>query len=430
VVRSVRLVVTLLAGVTFAAGSLVFGASDARPAQAATVTINILDTINNQPGWDVLIANFERVYPDIKVDITYAPTTTTLYQLEATELAAGNAPDVLSTTPGCGTPIAVCVLAKAGDLAPLVNKPWVKWSVPLVTSGSKYGQALVAFAPLVGPPGIFTNDSLFGKLGLKVPQTFVQLLDVCRKAKAAGAAAVLLAGGSPAPVTQLITELAVATVYGQDKSFLTRLRAGKVTFEGTPGWHQALQHFIDMNTAGCFQPGATGVSSGTAAAVQFGQGQGLMLPLGSRNKATIDAASPQFRYSFHPIPGGTSPTQTTTYLNTSGVVSVNAHSSSQNQAAAQTFIDFIARPKQNALFAQALGGVTQYEFLHGQIPAWMTDFAPVFEQHKYVVNPTETWWNPTVLFALQQNQIGLITGQRSIDDVLNAMDAAWKQGPA
>jgi class 3 adenylate cyclase len=25
---------------------------------------------------------------------------------------------------------------------------------------------------------------------------------------------------------------------------------------------------------------------------------------------------------------------------------------------------------------------------------------------------------------------GLLTGQRSIDDVLNAMDAAWKQGPA
>jgi hypothetical protein len=33
------------------------------------------------------------------------------------------------------------------------------------------------------------------------------------------------------------------------------------------------------------------------------------------------------------------------------------------------------------------------------------------------------------LLALQDNQIGLITGQRSIDDVLNAMDAAWKQGP-
>ena len=44
--------------------------------------------------------------------------------------------------------------------------------------------------------------------------------------------------------------------------------------------------------------------------------------------------------------------------------------------------------------------------------------------------PDPTWWNASVLLALQQDGIGLITGQRSIDDVLNAMDAAWKQGPA
>ena len=32
--------------------------------------------------------------------------------------------------------------------------------------------------------------------------------------------------------------------------------------------------------------------------------------------------------------------------------------------------------------------------------------------------------------SLQQDAIGLLTGQRSIDDVLGATDAAWKQGPA
>ena len=64
----------------------------------------------------------------------------------------------------------------------------MKWSLPFVTSLDKYGQALVAFVPVVAPLGIFTNDSLFGKLGLKVPQTFAQLLDVCRRAKADGTA--------------------------------------------------------------------------------------------------------------------------------------------------------------------------------------------------------------------------------------------------
>ena len=60
----------------------------------------------------------------------------------------------------------------------------------------------------------------------------------------------------------------------------------------------------------------------------------------------------------------------------------------------------------------------------------MSDVATVFEERRYVVNPYQSWWNANVLLALQQNEVGLITGQRSIDDVLTAMDAAWKQGPS
>ena len=48
--------------------------------------------------------------------------------------------------------------------------------------------------PTVALDGLFTNDTLFKKLGLKIPQTFSQLLDVCRKAKAAGTVRVILAG--------------------------------------------------------------------------------------------------------------------------------------------------------------------------------------------------------------------------------------------
>ena len=76
----------------------------------------------------------------------------------------------------------------------MIKKPWTKRSLPLVTSLSKYGQGLFAFDPTVSPYGVFTNDDLFKKLGLTVPQTFSQLLEVCQKAKAAGTVAVQLGG--------------------------------------------------------------------------------------------------------------------------------------------------------------------------------------------------------------------------------------------
>jgi raffinose/stachyose/melibiose transport system substrate-binding protein len=405
------------------------GASGARPARSDQVTINMIANSLAQPGWSALMSNFERVYPNIAVNITYGATTTILNQLETTELAAGSAPDLLSTSPGCGQTVSICVLAKAGYLAPLVREPWVTRSLRLVTSFDKYGAGLFAFEPQLAPYGVFTNDGLFKRLGLSVPQTFSQLLEVCQKSKAAGTVALIWDGASGAGVSLLIDDLAVATVYGQDKHWAGELRAGRVTFDGTPGWHQALDEVVEMNDAGCFQPGVT-ASSPASAIAEFDQGQGLMLPALTTDKGTIDAGDPQFDYSADPFPGGTAPNETRTLLQLSASVSVNAHSSVQNQAAARTFVDFIARPKQNALFTQIQGGLTQDEFLKGQIPTFMSSFAPVLNGREYVINPGQTWWNANVLLTLQQNGIGLITGQRTVDSVLSAMDVAWQQGPS
>ena len=148
------------------------------------------------------------------------------------------------------------------------------------------------------------------------------------------------------------------------------------------------------------------------------------------NQGLIDAASPQFKYTFHLFPTGMNATKTMIALTAPVTLGINAHSNAQAQGAAQQFVDFIARPKQDALLARETGAVTQQQFLTRQIPTYMSsDFASVLAERRYRVTPLQNWWNANVLLALQQNQIGLITGQRSIDDVLNAMDAAWRQGP-
>src|SRR4029077_8682293 len=100
--------------------------------------------------------------------------------------------------------------------------------------------------------GMFTNDALFAKLGLKVPETLSQLLSVCKAAKAAGTAAVLLPGMGQG-LSSTIADIATATVYGPDSHWTAELRAGTVSFSGSPGWHQALQRLIELNDAGCFE---------------------------------------------------------------------------------------------------------------------------------------------------------------------------------
>jgi raffinose/stachyose/melibiose transport system substrate-binding protein len=406
--------------------ALGFGASEARATGSDQVTITMLNLGSTQPGFQLLIANFERVYPNIKVETTYAPGTV-LSQLMLTELAGGNAPDLLGTFPGCGSPTSVCGLAKAGYLAPLVSEPWTRWSLPLVTSLGKYGPGLYAFEPSLNPYGMMTNDALFAKLGLRVPQTFSQLLAVCRAAKTAGTIPVLFNGGGVGSQF-MINDLAVATVYGRDPHFNAKLKAGTVSFARSPGWHQALQRFLELNQAGCFDPGVAGVINPPLG--QFAQGGGLMLVTNSSNKGVIDTYDPQFPYSFHPFPGGTVPGQTETLIQLDRSLSVNAHSSPDKQAAARTFIDFVARPAQNALYTKVNGSLTQREFLTQELPGFMQPMAPVFAAHAYAINPIVTWWNPNVGLVLQQDGVGLLTGQLTVDQLLQAMDDAWKQGPA
>jgi raffinose/stachyose/melibiose transport system substrate-binding protein len=419
-----RLVLAVLCAATLV---LALGASEAPPARGDRVTITMLANFNVQPAFQVLIPNFERVYPNIAVDVTYTPNAATLTQLELTELAAGNAPDVLATSAGCGGSTSVCTLGKAGYLAPMVGKQWLRWSMPSLVSADKYGAGLFAYSPIITLFGLFTNDDLFKKLGLKVPRTFPQLLALCRQAKAAGTVGVILSGNST-QTPMLILDLAQTTVYAKDAHWAAELKAGTVTFESSIGWHQALQQVIDMTSAGCFQPGVAGTSP-SAGAAEFAQGQGLTFAATTSQKGAVDAASPQFAYAIAPFPAGTDPHRTLTSYFANNGLSINARSSAQHQAAAQTFVDFVARPKQDALYAQLVGGLTQYQFVHAQLPGFMPAFAPVFAAHLYALSASQSWWNPAVVLALDQNGIGLITGQTSIDDVLNAMDAAWKQGP-
>jgi raffinose/stachyose/melibiose transport system substrate-binding protein len=426
VYRGARTSVTLalLALLTLGVGS-----GHARPVvRGDTVKISMYASSASQPALDVLIPSFEKANPGIDVSVTSPPTTDAIIQLETTQLAAGNAPDVLAVWPGCGTAISVCRLAPAGHLANMPNKPWARRSSSIAVSTSKYGGGLFVYSPAVTFEGLWTNDSLFESLGLKVPQTFPQLLDVCRKAKARATTPVILAASGSLVMQQLVGAFALTTVYAKDRKWLEKRKANRVTFAGTPGWRTALQKMIDLNNAGCYQSGPAGTTSG-AAATQFAQGQALTYANMTSKKGEIQSYAPRFGFSQHPFPITGKPNGSTVMLIVGFGWSVNAHSSKTNQAAAQKLIDYLAQPKQSATYARVNGGLSQEQFNKGKLPRYLSSYARPFNAHKYGVNPVQKWWNAAVGNALTKYGTGLLTGQTSIDETLKAMDVAWQQGP-
>ena len=153
------------------AAALAVGLSTAKAGPKATVTLRVLQASEFTNGQNLLILNFERVYPNIHVDVTYV-TGATAFQTLLPQLQAGNAPDVFVVTTGNTSPGSVWPLANQGYLLDLSGSPWVKRVVSrmrdLISFRKNVSQPkkVYAWPQAVGVPGIVYNVTLLNQLGL------------------------------------------------------------------------------------------------------------------------------------------------------------------------------------------------------------------------------------------------------------------------
>ena len=226
----------------------------------ATVTLKFLAQSTGQGGnqqMSAVIANFEKAYPNIKVEQEYLPIGTTYANALRTRLQSGNAPDVFYVSAGSGGLQSVLPLARAGHVADLANRPWAK-RVPVNSRSLFYiGKKLYAVPIQVVPVGVMYQPNVYSQLGIRVPTTMAQFLAACRTAKSKGKAGLLnVAGASVQNAGLLASTIAASYVLSQDPSWSQKRAQNRVTFSGTAGWRRTLQRILDMKNAGCFPPGA------------------------------------------------------------------------------------------------------------------------------------------------------------------------------
>ena len=249
----------LLALLTATLAALAFAsATQAKP--EATVTLKFLAQSNGQgnPQLQAILDRFQQLNPDIKVDATYLPIGTTYANTLRTQLQGGNAPDVFYVTAGSGGLQSVLPLAKAGYVADLAKRPWVK-TLPLAPANRPFfwrQGRLTALPFAVVPVGVMYHTDVLADLGIQVPRTMTQFLAACRTARTKGKYFLNLAGASAQNAGLFATVLATGRVLANDPGWNLKRITGKTTFAGTPAWRQSLQRIVDMKNAECFPPGA------------------------------------------------------------------------------------------------------------------------------------------------------------------------------
>jgi len=218
------LIVALTAAVVLA---LAVTAASARPKQEP-VTLTFLGANTTQAAFEVLIANFNRVYPNIRIQATYLPTATT-QSLLLTQLAAGNAPDIFRLNVANSGPVGVWRIAKEGTLLDLSKSPWVK-RIPvaqrrMVMVGKKtYGYQAVAITN-----AIMYNRDIFRELGLRVPTRTTELREICRRVAAAGKTPMIIQGADQTR-NQIIQAAGQAFVYSTTPNWNALRNAKKVRY--------------------------------------------------------------------------------------------------------------------------------------------------------------------------------------------------------
>ncbi|MDI6943291.1 extracellular solute-binding protein [Microbacterium barkeri] len=338
-----------------------------------------------------------------------------------TQLQAGNAPDVIQTTPGSGDPRSVVPLAEAGFLEPLGET-----AAGLVPEGAD--ALFTVDGEVYGQPMDFTlstlvvNMSAAAEAGLDdFPATTDELLASCGEVAENGASLVVLAGAA-APNAGLTAQAIAATrVYAETPDWNDQRAAGEVTFAESDGWHDVLQTILDMKDAGCFQPGAEGagfdaITNGLAQGTSLGS----FIPSGSA--VEIGRAAPDVEWAIQPFPpaDGGDP-----YLIASSNYTISINAASENKEAAAEFLEWLAQPEQAERFSE-LSGELPVSGIEG-LDLTGTIYEPVADllQSGHYAGLPNAFWKGEVYEKLSSGVQGLLTGQKTVDAVLADMDAAW-----
>jgi raffinose/stachyose/melibiose transport system substrate-binding protein len=339
-----------------------------------------------------------------------------------TQLQGGSAPDLMVVSPGRGQDNSVLPLADAKYLQPLNEK-----SAAVVPKGSENlfgigGQTYAQPTDLV-PVGMTWNSGAASQAGVTFPETFDQVRNLCATLTQQGKSFIALAGSVPPNPGLMSLSISATRVYADTPDWNKQRADGKVTFADSRGWQDTLQTIVDMNGAGCFQPGAAGGGfDAITAGITQGTSLGAFVPGGAAQE--LMTANPGLKLEIRPFPPASGKKPFLLASPNYGI-SINAKAGDAQKRAAQEFLNWLAEPANAAQFTKIEGMVP---IAGVQTAELLPQYAPVKDllvKGEYAPLPTLDWPNPGVYDALAKGVQGLIAGQGDISSVLQAADRAW-----
>ncbi|GAA3614365.1 extracellular solute-binding protein [Kineosporia mesophila] len=367
-------------------------------------------------------ATFEKANPGVTIQVK--DYSQNFREVIGTQLAGGNAPDVLAITGGGGNNISAKVAGDKGYYADLSGQSWAAMvpATPKEQLSNTKGQLVAVPMTLSSIGGIY-NQGAIQAAGLSVPNTWSQVLQFCQEAKAKGKVAYGL-GLSDTWTTQMIPyALTASLVYGPDPKFTSEQSKGTKSFSQS-AWKTSLDMYMQMKGQGCFNSSPNGTPySQVQDAIR--KGKTLATVSVASETAAIELTGPaDLDLTYAAFPATDDASQT--YLSTS-TVGFGMNAKTQKKALAEKFLSWLATPETQVAYAKAFGDTAAMPGDVKQERQVSTLVQEYVDKDRITVWPDRDWPTTTIQPEVFDGVQALFSGRAHVGDVLKKMDAAFTQ---
>ncbi|HLL64917.1 MAG TPA: extracellular solute-binding protein [Micromonosporaceae bacterium] len=420
--RSWAALMAALAGLG-AASACSSGTGSNTDSGAGGSTIRVSATVSDKEAMEAVIAAFKKQNPNDTVKGEYLDTEPMQAAIR-TQLAAGNAWDVMFVWPGNGNPGALQVLQPNGYLTDLSDQSWAGQIPEGLKSVTQVDGKTFLLPMAFSGVGAIYNETALQAIGATPPKTWTELLAFCDTAKAKGKVAFAL-GNQTNWVTQLVNyALVPTTVYAKNPDFDQQMQAGTAKFVGS-GWETAMNKYLEMNARGCFQANPVGTSV-DAATTQAAQGQAVGIVQGTFQLAALQKSAPAgTNFVMTALPATDNPAE---FLMAGAAgASFGVNTKTKNKELAMKFLNFMAQPETMNLWATTGGSLPAFPNDKFTASPTLAEFIKYQKDGKTVPFMDQRWPSSKVQAVHLTGVQDMFAGKAKPTDVLAQMDAEYQK---
>ncbi|MFF1573503.1 ABC transporter substrate-binding protein [Leifsonia sp. NPDC058292] len=387
------------------------------------VTLEFFHRWPNEPKntyFKDLVAEFEKENPDITIK-TESVLNDAYKDKVKVVAGSSDAPDVLFSWSGSF----LDELVKGGNVMKLDS--WLKDNpeikdrfyesqlTPMQVDGVQYGLPVDMQAKL-----FFYNKDAFAKLGLKVPTTWDEFIDVLDAIKDSGQTPIEFGAKEQWTIAHYIGTLNQRVL--PEKTFESDMSAAKGTFENK-GYTTALDRFAELTKY--MNADMTAVGHETARNAWIAGDAPIMYLQGSEVNYMNDVAFDYGTFNFPSVDGGKGDSQQLTGAPEGFVVSAKT----KHPKEALRFLDFMLNKKNGQAFTEKTGELSAVKdaVADSDAPAILKSIAGDIVKASAMTPWLDNAYDPQIVTAyLSQTQM-LLGGQRSPEDVMDEVRATAKR---